>query len=289
MGVPAPEHDDAAAFWEQLLARSVDLEGVGHGGFGPRYNEFLYRAKARAFRAALARNSLSLAGASVADIGCGTGFFSALAKNEGCAQLVGIDISSTAVARLNEHFPEFEFLQADIAEPGADAREKLGRFDVVLCFDVIYHVVAPERFAAAVDALWGLVEENGHLLLVDAFSRRELIPGGTLEPTEHHVPHVRFRSRREYESTLFARRDFELVDLVPMYYLFNRPMVGNHFPWTSPRLSWHLRRRVLESRLILHAMYALDGMLAPRMPANSSLKVLVARKRAVRAPQGLVI
>jgi SAM-dependent methyltransferase len=266
---------DPERFWGGLLAERFDVTGTGHGGFGPRYNEYLYRAKARALRRAFERSRLSLAGASVLDVGCGTGFFRTVAKAQGCAAYTGLDITQVSVERLRARFPEDRFVQADIGAARLPPELETQRFGVVACLDVIYHVVDPDAFARAVDHLWSLVAPGGHLLLVDAFWRRNLMPA--IRPGD--IPHVVFHRRADYDRLLLGRPELELRDLVPMYYLFNRPIVGDRFPWNRRRVSWHLRRRVLESRGVLSAMYALDGALTRVTRGSPSLAILVARKR----------
>jgi SAM-dependent methyltransferase len=271
---------DAEAFWQQTLRSRFDLTGVGHGGYGPRYNEFLYRAKVRAILCALERNQLSLLGKSVLDIGCGTGVFTALTGDLGCGRYVGADVAPVVIERLEATYPQHTFVQLDIGAPpeGQSDVDRLGRFDTVLCLDVMYHVVDPQRFSQALENVWSFLEPGGHLLLNDSFWRKDLIPGGTLEHRPGNVvPHVCFHRRLDYEKQLFLHDDFELLDMVPMYFLFNRPIVGAGFPWTNRRLSWHLRYRVFEAVPVLKGMLRLDGWLT-RVPSNPSLKLMVARK-----------
>jgi SAM-dependent methyltransferase len=272
---------DARTFWDELLASRFDLTGVGHGGYGPHYNRFLYAAKRRSFVRALRKNGLSLEARSVLDVGCGTGFFTPLAIDQGCRSYTGLDIAPTVVRRMRAEHPKQRFELIDIGAPLTEELTALGRFDFVLCFDVIYHVVDPSRFAQAIENLWSFVAPGGHMLLVDSFWREDLFPGGSADPRPGYVPHVCFHGREHYRDLLFERSDFELVDLVPMYYLLNRPIVGARFPWTSERLNWHFRHRVFELRPLLVMMYLLDGVLVRWFRAHPNLKILIARKGTV--------
>lgn len=270
---------DAEEFWDRTLKSRPDLTGVGHGAYGPNYNRFLYRAKVRALMIALKRTDLSIEGRTILDVGCGFGFFTDILKRLGCNSYTGIDLAPIAIRRATESHPEYAFHTIDISDESCSKISALGTFDVVCCFDVIYHIVDPARFKRAVDNLWSCVSPGGWLLLSDSFWKRDLVPGGSLEPHPGSVPHVCFHRMAAYEETLFSFKDFQQVDVIPMYFLFNRPIIGTRFPWNRPRLSWHLRYRFHERGAVLKTMYVLDSILR-LVPWNPSLKLLVARKRA---------
>ncbi len=262
---------DRRTVWDLKLARHFNVLGVGHGGYGLRYNEFLYRAKARAFHAALARNALSIRDRSVLDVGCGTGFFRDLSKELQCGSYTGLDVARSAIDRLAGMYPTDKFRVADISDPLDSELVTSGPYDFVYCLDVIYYVTEPARFQRAVDNLWSLLKPDGHLLISDAFSERaSRRTGGTHE--------LRFRALSEYDEILFQRPDFEMIDLVPMYYLFNRPLEARRFPLMTERLSWHVRHRLFESRALLRPLYAVDTFFVDRVKRNANDKVLVGRK-----------
>lgn len=270
---------NAEKFWDTLLSSRFDLTGVGHGAYGSLYNQYLYRAKQRAFEKALKRCSLSIQGKSVLDIGCGIGFFTAIANQLHCQSYTGFDITPTVIERLQEAYPDNTFRQVDI---GAELQSDLltpGVFDFVFCIDVIYHLVDPERFEQALTNIWSFVKPGGVLLLVDSYWKEDLIPGGVIEEIRpDYVPHVCFHKYKDYQKHLFENHDCQVIDFIPMYYLFNRPIVGTSFPWRYERISWHLRYKLFEWRPMLKLMYFLDGIMVDRIRFNPSLKILVARK-----------
>jgi hypothetical protein len=118
-----------------------------------------------------------------------------------------------------------------------------------------------------------LVAPGGHLLLVDAFDREDVVPGPTLD-----VPHVVFHKRRDYDRLLFSRA--RLVSMTPMYWLLNRPVRAARWPWTNRRLSWHIRRWVIESRLVLPVLYAVDAVVTRVRRSGADLKIAVVRKES---------
>ncbi len=267
------------SFWDETLGSHFDITGTGHGAFGPTYNEFLYRAKVRAFSRAMARAGVSLSDESVLDVGCGTGFLRTVVKRLGCRAYTGFDIAPVAVKTLSASFPEDRFFLVDVGDDELDpAVRSIPPFRVVLCFDVIYHIIHASRFHRALANLWRFVDRGGHLFVVDYFGDRDLLPGQAYTALPGYVPHVHFRGMKSYDEPLLALGGVEEVQFTPMYAVFNRPMVGNSFPWRHPQLSWHIRRRLLESRRLLGALYRLDGTLTRHFPWLTNLKILTVRK-----------
>jgi predicted RNA methylase len=77
----------------------------------------MYRVRRRVLHRALARAHLSIEGATVLEVGAGTGFYVRRWLKLGAARVSGIDLSATAVEALRAQFPTAEFVRGDIAEP----------------------------------------------------------------------------------------------------------------------------------------------------------------------------
>jgi SAM-dependent methyltransferase len=103
-------------------------------------------------------------GRSVLDVGCAYGGFLVASKEAGARRAVGIDINpqllDLARMQIADHRLKAEILQADITSPGIANR--LGAFDIVLCNDVIEHVVEPMVCAAN---LASLLKRGGKVFL----------------------------------------------------------------------------------------------------------------------------
>jgi len=73
------------------------------------------------------------------DAGCGVGYFSGFLRELGL-EVVAFDGRPDNVAEARRRFPEIDFRVADVESPGI---RDFGRFDLVLCFGLLYHTENP--------------------------------------------------------------------------------------------------------------------------------------------------
>ena len=119
-------------------------------------------------------------GRSVLDAGCGVGYGSALLARAGAADVVGIDLSAQAVEAARPGAPDnAAFLVGDVHELSFEA----GRFDVVVCFEVIEHV---DRQDAAIAELARVLAPDGVLAI--SSPNREVYPPGNPHHLHEYVP-----------------------------------------------------------------------------------------------------
>lgn len=119
----------------------------------------------------------SLAGKRVLDLGCNAGFWSLNAIRAGCDYVLGIDGRQMHVDQANFVFEveeierdKYDFIQSDLF--GIDFRE-FGRFDVVLCLGLMYHI------SKHVELMEKISEVNDDVLLID--TTISTIPGSSFE------------------------------------------------------------------------------------------------------------
>lgn len=132
-------------YWERRLGDRFSLRGVGHIGFSESYNRWLYRRKRRCIESCFIDTNLK--GKHVLDIGCGTGFFVEWYLEQR-ANVRGIDITSISVQRLKQKH-QCEFYTQDITDPDYPLHNR--DFDIANMWDVVYHIVDPQRFHQAFD------------------------------------------------------------------------------------------------------------------------------------------
>jgi SAM-dependent methyltransferase len=118
------------------------------------------------------------AGRSVLDVGCGTGYGTAVMAAAGAARCTGVDVAEEAVAQARERFGAdgVEFVRGDAtALPFGDAE-----FDLVTCFEVIEHV-GEQR---AVIAELARVLRPGGVMLISSPNRDRYPPGNPFHVRE---------------------------------------------------------------------------------------------------------
>jgi SAM-dependent methyltransferase len=107
----------------------------------------------------MVRQVTTLRGKRVLDVGSGYGGMLISMAEQG-ANVTGIEIDAERARmgqlRLKELKMEVPYLEGDICEPGIG--EKLGEFDVVVCQDVLEHVMDPK---AVIDSLCRVMKPGG--------------------------------------------------------------------------------------------------------------------------------
>lgn len=244
---------DTRRYWERRLQSNLSLRGTGHRAFGIAYNQVMYQAQTDTLDGLLMRHQITIQNKHILDVGSGTGFFIDYFSNQGARSIVGSDLAATSVEYLHDTFPQFQFVQCDVAEAHLPFTQE---FDLISCISVLYHVVEDWRFERALHNLCTGITSGGYLLLSDTF-RRSQIPTGW---------HARFRTRKEYEKVLNAHK-VELVEIVPMYYFLNRTFI----PIIGPKL--------INALGFAKWMYHMDAFLRDRrVPYGAGMKLMLAQR-----------
>lgn len=133
-----------------------------------------------------------VAGQRVLDAGCGVAFGTALMAEAGATEVVGVDIAGPVLEAVESTMPEAVTLTT------ADVRDlpfPADSFDVVVCYEVIEHVVERER---VLDELRRVVTEGG-VISVSSPNRTAYVPGNP-----HHVHEFEPAELREVLEGRFA-------------------------------------------------------------------------------------
>jgi SAM-dependent methyltransferase len=220
------DYRDPAGYWEERLTRHFDLCGVGYATLGPIYNAELYQARVRALLRALAASGSRLTDQRVLEIGCGTGFYTELCRQQGVASYVGVDLTAISVNSLRTRYPAWQFVQADV---GADDFPLEGPFDVVLLADVLFHIVDPLRFQRALDHVAGCLRPGGHVILSDVLSIASV----------QSAAHVSLRSHTEYTRVL-ASCGLDVQWTEPIFGILHPPasVPGTSAAWRAYARLW---------------------------------------------------
>ncbi len=100
---------------------------------------------------------LSVSGKSVVDVGCGVGHLSKILADMG-GEVLCVDGRKENIAKLQELYPGRKAMVVDVE---TDALMELGKFDVVFCYGLLYHLADPLGFigrAAAICREWLIIE-----------------------------------------------------------------------------------------------------------------------------------
>lgn len=101
--------------------------------------------------------------AAILDVGCGTGGTTAMLTRYG--RVTGIDLSARALGHARRKFPAGRLVQADANTVGALFRP--ASFDLVTCFNVLYHRwIRDDR--ATLAGVGRILKPGGYLLLTEA-------------------------------------------------------------------------------------------------------------------------
>lgn len=258
---------DPEEYWEGMHRENRGFAAVGFAGLGVGFNKWMYRVRRQVVRRALRRAALSVEGASVLDIGAGSGFYVQTWLDLGAAHVVGIDLSEAAVNALRASFPEAEFVRDDIAEPSDETRT--GRYDLVSSFDVLFHIVDDDRFERAIKNIAELTSPGGHLLLSDNFLHGPAARG------RHQVS----RSLVDIDHALVAA-GFETVVRSPMFFLMNTPIDSQsrllRFSWRVVSGICYRSHRV--GAVLGGLLYPLELLLTAVVQEGPSTELVVCRR-----------
>jgi 2-polyprenyl-3-methyl-5-hydroxy-6-metoxy-1,4-benzoquinol methylase len=264
---------DVRQYWEKRFEGGPSLATVGWLGLGPRYNEWLYRVRAAIFRRrvrrALRERAIALQTARVLDVGSGSGFYIDLWRRLGVRDIQGCDLTTAAVEKLREIYPQYAFTQADIGE--AALPDVATGYDAISCMDVLFHIVDDARYAQALRNCARLLRTGGMLIFSDNFLHAETQRGA------HQVS----RSLAEIEAAL-KDAGLSVYERRPMFVLMNAPVDADG---RAIRRFWSLLTRVVrrsEATAFIAGMllYPIELLLCSVLAESPSTELMICLKDA---------
>ena len=262
---------DAKKYWEERLANSPAEIGTGAGHIsrylGPRYNKWIYRARVRALQRITERFEVKYSSVSILEIGCGTGFWTRYFADRGVTSYVGIDIAKICVELLSIKYPQYSLIQIDASLKEEYFEKQCNVFDLVVAFDVLYHITADSGFDTALTNACYAVKPNGLLLVTDLYN--EL----------YNNFHVKHRPLSAYDKIL-KREGLIIESVLPVFFLLNRA-VGYPTGNVLAKLITYIVLPLYYRGILTPILYWLDGYLVGVIGNNrqdSTSKMLVARR-----------
>jgi SAM-dependent methyltransferase len=206
---------EADKFWEERLKAKNSLEGVGYEKLGRPFNVWVYKLRRDLFLSMLKRNNLNPQGKAIVDIGSGTGFYLDIWASFNPSELMGMDVSPTAIDRLKEKFKSIDLRVTDIGVDNLDAYKE--KFDFASCMDVLFHIVDDERFKQAFVNINKMLKPGAYFVYSDNF----------LKGKEMRRTHQVSRSETDLLKTI-QESGFEIVERKPFMFLTNYPVDSNN-------------------------------------------------------------
>ena len=262
---------DPKAFWSGRLEKDFSLSGVGYIGLGIPFNEALYAQRERVLKRVLRDERITLRGATIVEYGPGTGFYTSIFAREGAAMVDGLDITDVSARELAARFPQYRFQQVDITGP---LMVEPGSADIVAAFDVLFHVVDEDLFAAALRNAATALRPGGALLVSDVFLH--VAPATT---AAYYIP----RTLARWEAALDAA-GFEIVHRDPIFVTMHPPLdAGGRnrrlLDGLWSRVSKRLKKHPDDGRWIGPVLGLADRLLCRLVRDGPSTELLVARRR----------
>ncbi|MEL6589563.1 MAG: class I SAM-dependent methyltransferase [Bacteroidota bacterium] len=259
------------SYWEARLTKNFNVTGVGYLPLGRGFNFWMYEVRKYVFRRAIRKLTLNLPESAALDIGSGTGFYIDLMTRLGLGSITGVDITEAATQRLKQKFPAHSFYQTDISEPNLPF--EAGAYDLISCFDVLFHIVDDNRYQQALTNVHKLLKADGYFVFTDNLTREDQV-------AEHHIS----RSLETVKAAI-ADAGFKIQSVDPSFVLLNSP-VASHNPLL--KLYWKVLHTGLNAfkRIGLGAigyvvgalLFPLEMLLLSTVGYGPSTKILVCTK-----------
>jgi len=264
----------APRYWERVLEGGYDESAVGYPNLARSFNRARYDVELENVGRALTAAGLA-APARALDVGSGTGIWIDFWRRRGAGEIVGVDLTQLAVARLRERYPKQRFVHADIADPDAPLPTGV---DVISAMSVLLHITDEARFERALHNLAGALAPGGVLVLVEPIVVHRWW-GAPFGPDANS----KARPLATYERIL-ADAGLEIVDLRPdTCLLANVQDTRRRGTFQLMVLYWDLLTRIVGrrervGRVAGSVLGSLDRLATRILPHGPSAKILVARR-----------
>lgn len=208
-------------------------------------------------------NKIFLNDKHILDIGSGTGYYVDYYKINGVSSLIGTDITDISVTNLTKTFPEYQFVQNDIASQ-LPALLSDNKYDIISIFDVLYYIIDDNLFRKAVENISKLCDNNSTVIITDRFI--DQVPSAGLK-------YFKFRSIERYTKIL-NQNGLKIIDRKPVNYLLKKKI-----PLQSiySFLKWELKKIHIDLEKIIGAIqYSLDPFIMSEK--KSDIQMIFAKK-----------
>lgn len=188
---------DPIEFWDRRHAGLGPWRSGGDRGISGEENFEFYAYRLGRIIELVRRHAGAERGHRILDAGCGRGHFSHGLARSG-HRVTGIDTSPTAIEWASDNGPG-RFAVAGLAE-----HRPTELFDVVICIDVLFHILDDDKWRASLAGLCRAAAAEAVLIVTDVFPRARYA-------THDYIVH---RAADDYRAAL-AAHDFACAETVP--------------------------------------------------------------------------
>lgn len=254
---------DYKAYWNKRLTGDFGLESVGFLGLGKQFNKWMYEVRKVNFKRTVRKFKIRKQ-SRILDIGSGSGFYIDLWRRYD-HKLTGIDISEQAVLNLQNKYTDCHFYVADITTDKLKEKD----FDVISCFDVLFHVVDDARLETAIRNIHEALTDGGLFIFTENFLT------GDEKRLEHHVS----RKLSFYENVL-TKNGFTILHRAPVFYLMNYPVDSRNKLLIK---MWQILLRVVPGREYLGYLmgtlfFMADAIITRLIKEGPTTEIMVCKK-----------
>ncbi|EKP0261915.1 class I SAM-dependent methyltransferase [Aeromonas sobria] len=109
----------------------------------------------------------------IVEVGCGLGYVTKLISDEfpQSNNIVGLDISETAINKAKQLFPDLQFICADITSPHFTYDPGHARANVVILNQLLWYIL--ESLPTVMKNIYSILEKDGVLIISNAFAREQ--------------------------------------------------------------------------------------------------------------------
>lgn len=176
---------DAAKYWgNRFRKHGNSLIGVGDEGMSEEANRRMYEEAAQIFQRVVQKWYPRLDDARVLEVGCGSGFYTAILEKLGVKNYTGMDITDVLFPEFLGKFPKYKFVKGDVT-----SRPIQGQFDLIVMIDVIEHIVDRSKFSSAMRHIRNALADGGMFIVAPLFERQQ-----------RHLFHVCFWALRDIQN-----------------------------------------------------------------------------------------
>lgn len=250
-------------YWENRLQNHYDLIGVGDISLSANYNKWSYKVTEKVLTRLFKKYTKG--NQKVLDFGSGTGFVVDIWKKLGM-DVIGVDISATAVKNLSNKYPEFNFIEFDMGEGELPVDD-----DSIACCSassVLYHIVDDNALDITLQNVHRILKEGGYFIFSDNF----------IHKSQFNITHQRCRTLEEYEEIL-KKNNFEVVERVPNYVLMNDPVdaQSKFYPRVWSRTTSMSKRSSFFDSIIWRLLYPVELILVNVMKESPAQEIIVCK------------